>query len=62
MRNAILTIKVLERGKDLTLEQVRTIASTPEMTELYAKHMDTESAPSVNRVHGRSQWETKTQR
>ena len=47
-------VKLLERGKDLTLVQVRTIASTVKLTELHANHMDSESAPSVYRVHGHS--------
>ena len=51
-RSHRIRAKLLERGKDLTLEQLRTIASTMEMTEAQAKHMDTETAPSVNRIHG----------
>lgn len=34
--------KLLKKGKDITLEQLRTIASTYEMTEAQARRMDTE--------------------
>ena len=40
--------KLLERGTDMALVQIRTIASTVKLTELHANHMDSESAPSVN--------------
>uniref|UniRef100_A0A8W8NRV4 CCHC-type domain-containing protein n=1 Tax=Magallana gigas TaxID=29159 RepID=A0A8W8NRV4_MAGGI len=45
--------KLLEKGKDLTLEQLRTIAATFEMTEAQARHMDTELVASINKIHGR---------
>lgn len=44
---------MLEKGKDLTLEQLRTIAATFEMTEAQARHMDTELVASINKIHGR---------
>lgn len=45
--------KLLEKGKDLTLEQLRTIAATFEMTEAQARHMDTELVASINKIQGR---------
>ena len=43
-----IRVKLLERGTDMALVQIRTIASTGKLTELHANHMDSESAPSVN--------------
>ncbi|XP_062578034.1 uncharacterized protein K02A2.6-like [Saccostrea cucullata] len=51
-RSHKIRAKLLEKGKDLTLEQLRTIAATFEMTETQARHMDTEIVASVNRIQG----------
>lgn len=52
-RSHKIRAKLLEKGKDLTLEQLRTIAATFEMTEAQARHMDTELVASINKIHGR---------
>ncbi|XP_062578525.1 uncharacterized protein LOC134240455 [Saccostrea cucullata] len=60
-RSHKIRAKLLEKGKNLTLEQLRTIAATFEMTETQARHMDTEIVASVNRIQGHRE-KTDTQK